>query len=217
VLDFIGIYLTGTEGWRIASPAHWAERHALIVIIALGESIVALGVGVADLPVSLPLMTTVTLGLAVTAALWILYFDGLEQAAEHELTHRDGLARIAKGRDGYTYLHLPLIAGVVITAVGLKKVASYVADAAHHDLSDALTGISAWALTGGVAIYLLGTVAFAMRMTGDLRLGRLTVGIGLLLAGFAVPFVPALVALLLLAVTLAALTAVESVRRQRQT
>jgi low temperature requirement protein LtrA len=210
VLDFIGIYLTGAEGWRIASPAHWAERHALIVIIALGESIVALGVGVAELPVSWPLMATVTLGLAVAASLWILYFDGLEQEAEHRLAVLERRDRTALGRDGYTYLHLPLVAGIIVTAVGLKKVASYVGDSVQHDLSDALAGISASTLTGGVALYLLGTAAFALRTTGTLRRGRLIAAGGFLLAGFAVPYVPALVALLLVAVALAALAAAES-------
>jgi low temperature requirement protein LtrA len=209
-LDFVGIYLTGAEGWRIASPAHWAERHALIVIIALGESIVALGVGVAELPVSWPLIATVTLGLSVAASLWILYFDGLEQAAEHRLAALDGRARTAMARDGYTYLHLFLVAGIIVTAVGLKKVASYVSDSAHHDLGDALTGISAWALTSGIALYLLGSAAFALRTTGERRAGRLIAGGGFLLAGFAVPHVPALVALLLVAAILAALAGVES-------
>lgn len=210
VLDFIGIYLTGARGWRIASPAHWAERHSLIIIIALGESIVALGVGVADLPVSWPLIATVTLGLAVTAALWVLYFDGLVQPAEHRLATLDGVDRTAVARDGYTYLHLPLVAGIIISAVGLKKVAGYVADSSAQELSDALTGISAWTVTGGVGIYLLGTAGFALRTTGTLRTGRALAGAAFLLAGFAVPYVPALVALLIVALALAALAGVDS-------
>lgn len=213
-LDFVGIYLTGTEGWRVASAAHWAERHALIVIIALGESIVALGVGVADLPVSWPLVATVVLGVVVAAALWTLYFDGLEQQAEHRLEHLEGRARTGLARDGYTYLHLPLIAGIVVTALGLKKVAGYVADEAHHDLGDALTGISGWALPGGVAIYLLGTAAFSWRTTRTARPTRIGVGLALVAGGFLVPYVPALVALLLLAVVLTALVATEGAVRR---
>jgi low temperature requirement protein LtrA len=212
VLDFIGIYLTGAEGWRIASPAHWVERHALIIIIALGESIVALGVGVAELPVSWPLIATVTLGLAVTAGLWVLYFDRLVQPAEHRLATLDGAQRTALARDGYTYLHLPLVAGIIITAVGLKKVAAYVSDSAAHDLGDALTGIAAWTVTGGVAIYLLGTAGFALRTTGTFRAGRVIAGGAFLLAGFAVPYVPALLALLFVAVALAALAGGEARR-----
>ena len=214
-IDFVGTYLTGAEGWRIPTPAHWAERHALIVIIALGESIVALGVGVADLPVSWPLIATVALGVLVAAAFWLLYFDGLEQRAEHRLTELDGPARTALARDGYTYGHLPLVAGVVVNAVGLKKVAEYVADTEHHDLTDSLSGLAAWSLPLGAALYVLGTVGFAARSTGELRRGRLAVGVGLLLAGAVVPYVPALVALLGLAVVLAALVAAESVGDRR--
>jgi low temperature requirement protein LtrA len=212
VLDLIGIYLTGTEGWRIASPAHWAERHMLIIIISLGESIVALGVGVADLPVSWPIIATVTLGLAVSAGLWVLYFDTLVQQAEHKLASLEGIERTAVARDGYTYLHLPLVAGIIITAVGLKKVAAYVSDSAAHDLSDALTGLSAWTLTGGAAIYLLGTAGFALRTTGTLRTGRAVAGGAFLVGGLVVPYIPALLALLLLAVALATLAGVEARR-----
>jgi len=217
-LDFVGIYLTGADGWRIASAAHWAERHALIIIVALGESIVALGVGVAQLPVSWRLIATVVLGVAVVACLWVLYFDGLEQEAEHVLAAREGRRRTALARDAYTYLHLPLMAGIVIAAVGLKKVSGYVADVAGHDLGDRLSGIAAWTVTGGVGIYLLGTAAFALRTTGRVRASRIGTGVALLLGGFLVPYVPALVALLALVVVLIGLVLVEpSAGRRRIT
>ncbi len=213
--DGIGIYLTGAEGWRIASPAHWAERHGLIVIIALGESIVAIGVGVAGRPVSTPLLAGIVLGLGVSAALWWLYFDWLQERAEHTLAELQGNARTALGRDAYTYLHIPLIAGIVVTALGLKKVLEYVSDTSHHELSDALTGVPAWALSGGPGLYLLGTAAFAWRATRDLRIDRVIVGSVLVLAGPVVEQVPALAALAGVALLLAALVTWETVTRRR--
>ncbi len=214
VADGIGIYLTGPEGWRIASPAHWAERHGLIVIIALGESIVAIGIGVADLPVSTPLIAGIVLGIVVSAALWWLYFDWLQARAEHRLAQLEGNARTALGRDAYTYLHIPLIAGVVVAAFGLKKVLEYVSDTSDHELTDALSGVPAWALGGGPGLYLLGTAAFAWRTTSQLPMDRVVVGAALLVAGPLIAQTPALAALAGVALLLAGLVAWEAVTRR---
>ena len=212
VADAIGIYLTGSSGWQINSPAHWAERHGLIVIIALGESIVAIGIGVSGIPVSWPLIAAAVLGVVVTASLWWLYFDAVQTAAEHRLAALAGTARTAQARDGYTYLHFPLIAGIVLTALGLKKIVEYVADPAH-ELSDSLTGLPAWALTGGAGVYLVGSAAFALRTTGHRSVLRLLVGLVLLIALPVVEQLPALVALGALAVVLAALAGYETQHR----
>ena len=159
VVDYAGIYLTGAEGWRLNAPAHFAERHGLIIIIALGESIVALGVGAADEPVSGPLVTAVVLGLGIAVALWWAYFDVVAPVAEKVLHRAEGAERARLARDSYTYLHFPMVAGIVFLALGLKKVIEYVADTEHHDLTDPLTGIPLLALYGGVALYLLAHVA----------------------------------------------------------
>ncbi|CAM5240373.1 low temperature requirement protein A [Streptomyces tanashiensis] len=82
-VDYGGIYVTGSSGWRVNSPGHFAERHGLIVIIALGESIVAMGVGVSGFPLSYAVLGASAAGLLLSAGLWRLYFRLLGEAAEH--------------------------------------------------------------------------------------------------------------------------------------
>ncbi|MGH8834048.1 MAG: low temperature requirement protein A [Actinomycetes bacterium] len=212
VADAIGVYLTGSQGWQVSSPAHWAERHGLIVLIALGESIVAIGIGVGGIPVSWSMIVAVVLGVSVTASLWWLYFDSAQARAEHRLAALTGSKRTAQARDGYTYLHFLLIAGIVLTALGLKKVVEYAADPAHA-ISDPLTGIPAWSLTGGAGVYLLGLTAFRLRTTGERSVLRAAVGAVLLVALPVVEQLPALGALAVLAAGLAALAGYETRRR----
>jgi low temperature requirement protein LtrA len=209
-VDYVGIYLAGAEGWRLNAPAHFAERHGLIIIIALGESIVALGVGAADEPVSGPLVTAVVLGLGVAVALWWAYFDVVAPVAEKVLHRAEGAERARLARDSYTYLHFPMVAGIVFLALGLKKVIASVADTEHHDLTDPLTGIPLIALYGGVALYLLAHVAFRLRNIRSLNKQR-AVTVGVLVALVPVAWqLPALASLGLLAAVLVALIAYES-------
>jgi low temperature requirement protein LtrA len=206
VLDAVGIYVNGGKGWSVRSPHHWGERHALIVIVALGESIVAIGVGAETAGISLPVIVGAMLGLAVSASLWWLYFDGPQQDGEHALEHREGDDRTRLARDAYTYLHFPLIAGVVVLALGLKKVLEYTADSEHHQLTDALHGVPAYALSGGAGLFVLGLVAFRLRTTGRVRWPGVVVGAALLVAGPVVERLPALVALALVTALVGALT-----------
>lgn len=111
LIDYLGIYITGSSGWRVASPGHFSERHGLIVIIALGESIVAIGVGVSGLPLNAPVLLAAPAGLLVVAGLWRLYFRRLSEPAEHRLAALEGDDRTRFARDVYTFLHLPLVAG----------------------------------------------------------------------------------------------------------
>ncbi len=99
LVDYAGIWLTGTSGWRLHSPAHFAERHGLIFIVALGESLVAIGVGVAEQPVSVAIIAASTLGIAVTVSLWWLYFDVVAHVAERVLTAAQGEDRSRLARD----------------------------------------------------------------------------------------------------------------------
>src|ERR671912_1348542 len=112
VVDYTGVYASGTD-WRLPAPGHFAERYGLIVIIALGESIIAVGVGVADLPLTVPTIAAALLGLVVSVALWWAYFDVVAPVAERELRRREGTERVRLARDSYTYLHFPMVAGVV--------------------------------------------------------------------------------------------------------
>lgn len=153
-LDFGGPYFFGIEGWQLV-PGHFAERHGAVVIIALGESIVAIGSGAAG-HLSLGVGAAAVLGVGVAAALWWVYFDVVALVSAQRLGEAEpGRVQNALARDSYSYLHLFLVAGIVLTAFGLKTV---IGDTGAH-----LGWVTAFALLGGIATYLLGLVAFRYR------------------------------------------------------
>jgi low temperature requirement protein LtrA len=160
--------------WPVRSVAHFTERHGLVVILALGESIIAVGVGVAAEPMSGPILAGVVLAMAITVCLWWSYFAELAGSAEHALTHSHGANRGRVATEGYTYLHLAVVAGIVLAALGLEV------STAHVGESAALGVFGAAALGGGVACHLAGTALFARRVIGTWRGSRL-LGAGLLL------------------------------------
>jgi low temperature requirement protein LtrA len=165
LLDVGGPYVFGVEGWKIV-PGHFAERHGLILIIALGESIVAIGIGAEDQEVGLGIAAAAALGVGVSAALWWLYFDVVARFAEHRLSGAaPGAERNAIARDSYSYLHFPMVAGIVLGALGLKKTLGHV--------EDPLKLVPAAALLGGTALYLLAHVAFRFRHVYTLNWPRL--------------------------------------------
>jgi low temperature requirement protein LtrA len=154
LLDMGGPYLFGAEGWKLV-PGHFAERHGLILIIALGESIVAIGVG-AEAGVDAGVVVAAALGIVVAAGLWWLYFDIVALVAARRLSNAaEGRERNEVARDSYSYLHFPMIAGIVLLALGLKKTLEHV--------EDPLKLVPAAAMLGGTAIYLLAHVAFRWR------------------------------------------------------
>ncbi|WP_309238228.1 low temperature requirement protein A [Actinoplanes aureus] len=183
VVDYAGTYFGGARGWRIRSAGHFAERHGLIVIIALGESIVAIGVGVARLPISWPIVAASTLGLALAGGLWWAYFGISAAAGEHALTTTAEHKRAGLARDAYSFLHLPLVAGIVLLALGLKKALEYVGDEQAHSLTDPLKGVALAALVGGLVMHLFAQAAFRWRTTG--RLDPAQPAAALLVAPFA--------------------------------
>jgi low temperature requirement protein LtrA len=203
LLDLGGPYFFGVEGWRMM-PAHFAERFGLIVIIALGESIVAIGAGVTG-DVDAGIVAAAVLGTVVAAALWWLYFDVVALVAERRLANAEpGREQNSIGRDSYGYLHLPMVAGIVLIALGMKKTLGHV--------SDPLKDVPAAAMLGGASLYLLAHVAFRWRNIHTLNRQRLAVGIVLLaLIPLAVE-IAALTTLAVLAAILAALIAYEAVR-----
>jgi low temperature requirement protein LtrA len=217
VADYGGTLVIGARGWRVNSARHFAERHGLIVIVALGESIVAIGVGVTHLAISWPIVIAAILGLAVSASLWWAYFDTTVLLGEHALTSAEGQQRVSMARAAFTYLHLPMMLGIVMLALGLKKVLTYVGDTEHHTLSDPLYGAPLWAMYGGVALYLLAHVGFAWRCYRALKGYRLVVAALLVALVPLVANLPALASLGVLSGLLIALNAVESVRfRERR-
>ncbi len=203
VLDMGGPLLFGVEGWKLV-PGHFAERHGLIMIIALGESIVAIGVG-AEVGVDAGVVAAAVLGVVVAAALWWLYFDVVALVAERRLTRAAvGAEQNAIARDSYSFLHLPMVAGVILVALGMKKTLGHV--------DDPLKTVPAVAMLGGTALYLLGHVAFRWRNIRTLNRQRLVCA-ALLVA--LVPLaleLPALATLGLLAATLSLLIVYETLR-----
>lgn len=208
--DYGGTFLGGSKGWRLRSAGHFAERHGLMIIVALGESIVAIGVGTEDLPISWPIVVTGAAGIALAAGMWWTYFDMSaikgEQALEAAL--RDG--RVAMARDAYSVLHMPLIAGIVLMALGLKKAMEYVGDPDHHDLSDPLAGLAGAALFGGVALYLLAHIGFKLRTLGMFSKPRAALLLVVLLTWAVAGGVPALLQVVLLAVLVWSLAVYET-------
>jgi low temperature requirement protein LtrA len=157
LIDYVGGALRGIEGWRL-SPGHFAERYGLIVIIALGESIVAIGVGAEDVSLDAAALLSAALGVVVSASLWWLYFDDSLAAVEHRLQEVTGAARNLLARDCFAFLHLPLVAGIVLLALGVKKTLG--------DVDEPLKAVSAVALCGGTALFLVAAVAFRARRGG---------------------------------------------------
>ena len=180
VVDYVGTILGGASGWRLNSAGLFAERHGLIVIVALGESIVAIGLGIAHEPVSWAIIVASVLGLTVSGCLWWAYFDVVALAGERLLRAADGEVRARIARDAYSYLHLPMIAGIVLGALGFKKVLEYVADTSHHTIDEPLALVPLVAMYGGVALYLFAHVAFRFRNWHHVTVDRLVVGLLLL-------------------------------------
>jgi low temperature requirement protein LtrA len=203
LLDMAGPYLFGSEGWRLL-PGHFAERHGLIVIIALGESIVALGVG-AEAGVDAGIVVAAVLGILVVAALWWLYFDVVALVAERRLSNAaEGRERNEIARDSYSYLHFPMVAGIVLLALGLKKTLG--------NVEDPLEIVPATALLGGTALYLLAHVAFRLRNVRRFSAQRLLCAALLVALLPAAVELPSLGTLGILVAVLAALIAYETVR-----
>jgi low temperature requirement protein LtrA len=212
LVDYSGIYLAGTSGWRVHSAGHFAERHELIVIVALGESLVAIGVGVSGQALTGAVILAAVIGVAIAVALWWLYFDVVAHVAERTLAAARGEERTRLARDSYTYLHFPIVVSIIFIALGMKKVLEYVADTHHHDLGDALTGTPLVALYGGVAVYLLAHVAFRRRNVGSWNPHR-TIAAAILLLLLPIAWrVPAIAALGGVAAVLVLLVVYELVR-----
>jgi low temperature requirement protein LtrA len=169
-LDMLEPFLASAAGWRLA-PGHFAERHGLIMIVALGESIVALGAG-ADVGLTIGVAAAAALGIALVCELWWIYFDIVSIANVRRLVRAPvGAVQNAMARDIYSYLHFPLVAGIVIAAFGLHETLAHVDDPLH--------AVPAFALVGGLAIYLLGHVAVRLRGAGSLSRPRLVAALAL--------------------------------------
>jgi low temperature requirement protein LtrA len=204
-IDYLGPVVIGVGGgWRVA-PEHFAERHGLIILIALGESIIAIGLG-AGFELGRGVIVASLLGIAVVSALWWLYFDVAAIFAKRRLVQAHGLELHRLALHAYSYLHLPMAAGIVLFALGLKTTVG--------DVGDALDTVPAVALCGGAALYLVGHIAFLLRTTGRV-FRRRTIGAAALLALIPLALVvPALAALALVSAVCAFVVAYEAIRHR---
>jgi low temperature requirement protein LtrA len=202
-IDYLGPVVIGVgRGWGVA-PEHFAERHGLIILIALGESIIAIGLG-AGLELDTGVLVAAALGIVVVSALWWLYFDVAAIFARRRLMQATGLELHRLALHAYSYLHLPMVAGIVLFALGLKTTVGHV--------GEELDAVPAVALSGGAALYLLAHIAFLFRTTGRV-FRRRTVGAVVLLALIPLTLaIPALAALALVSATCAFVVAYEVLR-----
>src|SRR3954452_563768 len=186
--------------WQVET-SHFAERFQLFVIIALGESIVITGATTSELALDAARLAAFALAFLGAAALWWLYFDYVARIAQRRLELAEDRTRLA--RDGYTYPHVLMVAGVIVAAVGDELV---IAHPTH-----VLPAEEVAAVVAGPAIYLLAHVLFRLRMAGWLSRQRLGGGVACVAVGGVVAFAPALVLAGLLVVVLAVVIASERV------
>ncbi|HWM13618.1 MAG TPA: low temperature requirement protein A [Gaiellaceae bacterium] len=204
-VDYLGPAVIGVgRGWRVA-PEHFAERHGLIILIALGESMIAIGLG-AGFELDAGVLAAAALGIVVVSALWWLYFDVAAIMERTRLMQATGLELHRLALHAYSYCHLPMIAGIVLFALGLKTTVDHVGE--HLDT------VPAVALCGGAALYLLGHVASLLRTTGRV-FRRRTIGALVLLALIpAAVAIPALGALALVSTVCSLVVAYEAIRHR---
>jgi low temperature requirement protein LtrA len=203
VIGYLAPLLLGVSGWTVR-PAHFAERHGLIVIIALGESFIAIGFGARGTGLGTGAIVAAVLGLVVATSFWLAYFDFFSIRARQILADRSGVQRIVVARDVYSYLHLPMVVGIVLFAFAMKETLAHV--------GDELSTIAALGLCGGSALYLFAYVAIGLRVARRLPRGRVVSAVVFALLLPVAIAVPALVALTLVAVVWVALHGYEIIR-----
>lgn len=213
LIDYIGIFASGGRGWRVPAPGHFAERHQLVVLIAIGESVVSIGLGLADAPITWSLLAGALLGIVVAIALWWTYFDVVALVEERTLSRLRGDDRTRLARDTFTYLHLPVVVGIVYLALGTTIVLSQAAHFAEGE-SAHFSGAALVALYGGAAVYLLAMSAIRWRDIGSPNVGRFLLAGLLVVAGTVAGALRliGLVNMVIVAVALTGLICYETVR-----
>jgi low temperature requirement protein LtrA len=203
LLDYVGAARSQDYGFQVA-PGHFAERHGLIVIIALGESIIVVGAGAAGTGIGAGKIAAAMLGLVVAAAIWWAYFDVVAPVAERRLRRAQGAERAALARDSYSYIHLLMIAGIVLFSLGAKKTLAHVGDELH--------AVAAVALCCGCALYLVGHLAFRLRNLGTWNRQRAVATVAFVAVTPLALHIPALATLAIVAAIWVCLTVYETIR-----
>jgi low temperature requirement protein LtrA len=199
LLEWVTPRLTEQAGFQVATT-HFVERHGLVIIVALGESIVAVGIGAAGLHIDLELVGVAVLGLMLSACLWWTYFGGDEQEAERALSAAPPNRRARMAVDAFGYAFLPLLLGIVASSAALKK-------ATGHPF-DEVEFARALQLAGGVAIFMAGDALFRAALGLGAAPWRLAAAVAVLAtiplgtAGSATAQIAALVAILVAALSL---------------
>jgi low temperature requirement protein LtrA len=204
VCTYVGAALSGSRGWQL-HPTHIAERYGLVLIIALGEAFISIGIGVTGISIGPGEVAAAILGILVATSFWLAYFDFFSIRGEQFLRRLEGPDRIALARDAYAYAHFPMIVGIVLFAFAMKTVVGHV--------GDELDSVAAFALCGGSALYLLTYSAIRIRIERRFRVsrGRLTAALVLLLVLPVATMIPALAALALVTAVWVALHTYELV------
>ena len=200
-----GLPRVAPEAWSVGTE-HFAERFGLFVILALGESIVITGATTSALDLDTARFVAFGMAFLLTAALWWLYFTSVARIAQRHLELSENRTLLA--RDAYTYLHLIIVAGVIVSAVGDELVIA-------HPL-EVLPGDQVAAVVAGPAIYLLAHALFRLRMAGSVSWKRLGGALVCVLVGFVGVYVPALVVAALLIAVLVAVIVSEYVAAARR-
>jgi low temperature requirement protein LtrA len=201
---YVGGVLSGATGWRL-HPSHFVERYGLVVIIALGEAFISIGIGATGIGIGPGEVAAAILGLLVATSFWLAYFDFFSIRAERILHDLEGADRVALARDLYAYGHFPMIVGIVFFAFAMKNIVG--------DVGEELGSVAAFALCGGSALYLLTYSAIRIRVERRLVVsrGRFVAAMVLLLVLPVATAVPALAALALVTAVWLALHAYELV------
>ena len=213
VWDVLFTYVSsrGGGGWRLHSPVHWAERYGLIVILALGESIVAIGVGVAQEPISGPIVLGVAISVTISVLLWRTYFARIAPRASTGCSAARASARVVFARDEYTYMHFAIVGGIILAALGVEEAMAHVSDA------EPFGSFGASALGAGVAVYAAATAVFGRIADLPWPLVRLGAAVALAAVIPLLALVAAVWALVIVAALLAAMLLLEgALQRSRE-
>jgi low temperature requirement protein LtrA len=204
VCAYGGGVLSGSAGWRV-HPSHFTERYGLVVIIALGEAFISIGIGATGIGIGPGEVAAAVLGLLVATSFWLAYFDFFSLRTERFLRDREGPERVALGRDLYAYGHFPMIVGIVLFAFAMKTIVAHV--------GEELGSVEAVALCGGSALFLFTFSAMRIRIQRRLALsrGRFVAAVVLVLLLPLATAIPALAALALVTAVWVGLHAYELV------
>ncbi|MEH1096299.1 low temperature requirement protein A [Micromonospora sp. CPCC 205739] len=201
-------YLLGLRIWHVSSAKHWIDRHELIILIALGQAIISTGTAVFDRPISWPIVAAVAVNMILLSSLWWAYFDTDAIVGHRTMQATPSRQRRALARDAYTYLHLPMIVGLMLLAFGLQHLLELIA----HPSAPAHPQLAHATVFAGVLVYLLANQAFWWRIRHNVRRLRLA---GILLIAALAPLTSALPppwALTILTAVIAATIATDSRR-----